>query len=743
MHTLRLLTASILLSQSINLHAQSLAPTQNYGYDAQGNLTTQTDGNNHSSFNQYDHLNRLIRQIQPAVNSQMDAVQYQYNALDQLTKIIDPKGNATTYTRNSFGEITQQNSPDSGVTTRTYDAAGNLKTSIDAKGKTTTYSYDALNRLTRITYAQNVPSPTTYTYDTGPNGQGRLTSMSDQSGTTTYSYDSLGSVTQKTFIAASAPTINRTVHYQYDPVGRLIGMTYPSGKTLQLTYNANGQINDLSWDNQPVIMALQYQPFGPASSWIAGNNQLYTRSYDLYGRLTHYRQGQSTKTINWDGASNIVQITDNISNLSQFMAYDARDRLQIWQQNTTSYGYQYDANSNRTQKIIGSTTQIYSNQSTSNKLTNISNPNRTLTYDANGNTLNDGQYNYVYNNANRLAIVAQIGGDYTWNYSYNGLQQRTVKTGWDLPTGALYYIYDEQGQLIGEYDRNGTPIAEYIYLNEQPIALYTKAQGQATAELFLIETDQINTPRIIKDQQNQIRWRWDTTDPFGQIPPNEQPTTGLAAVKFNLRMPGQYFDQESGLFYNMNRSYNPQTGRYLESDPIGLNGGLNTYTYVNGNPVTFVDPLGLANGPAVGWMNGSKIGIPTVQSTSDCPEDGHCKDTITIHTGGVCAPGDTACIKGMQAAGISPPYEYTTKTYDWKCLLKLGIGVKGTGAVAGNAVANQVPKIAEAFGASARVMGWVTTGVEWFTGPVGTTIGLSSGLFVVAKECECKPGKNH
>lgn len=63
---------------------------------------------------------------------------------------------------------------------------------------------------------------------------------------------------------------------------------------------------------------------------------------------------------------------------------------------------------------------------------------------------------------------------------------------------------------------------------------------------------------------------------------------------FNLRFPGQYYDQETGLFYNYFRDYDPQTGRYIESDPIGLRAGINTYGYVGGNPVNWVDPYGLA-----------------------------------------------------------------------------------------------------------------------------------------------------
>ena len=87
-------------------------------------------------------------------------------------------------------------------------------------------------------------------------------------------------------------------------------------------------------------------------------------------------------------------------------------------------------------------------------------------------------------------------------------------------------------------------------------------------------------------------WRWDNTDPFGNNIANENPAN-LGTFTFNLRFPGQYFDKETGLHYNVNRDYNPAVGRYIESDPIGLRGGINTFGYVGGNPLAWSDPLGL------------------------------------------------------------------------------------------------------------------------------------------------------
>ncbi|MDD5410680.1 MAG: RHS repeat-associated core domain-containing protein, partial [Methylobacter sp.] len=96
-------------------------------------------------------------------------------------------------------------------------------------------------------------------------------------------------------------------------------------------------------------------------------------------------------------------------------------------------------------------------------------------------------------------------------------------------------------------------------------------------------------------------WSWEY-EAFGNSLPNQNPS-GLGDFVFNLRFPGQYYDKETGLFYNYFRDYDPKTGRYIESDPIGLQGGINTYGYVGNNPVNFVDPTGeivIADGIVIG-----------------------------------------------------------------------------------------------------------------------------------------------
>jgi RHS repeat-associated protein len=146
--------------------------------------------------------------------------------------------------------------------------------------------------------------------------------------------------------------------------------------------------------------------------------------------------------------------------------------------------------------------------------------------------------------------------------------------------------------LTGEYDASGQLIQEILWLGDLPVAvLKPTTSTNSTADLYYLHADHLGTPRkITRPNDNQVVWTWES-EAFGNSLPEQDPS-GLGNFVFNLRFPGQYYDQETGLHYNMARYYNPRTGRYDESDPIGLRAGINTYGYVEGNPVNLSDPSG-------------------------------------------------------------------------------------------------------------------------------------------------------
>jgi RHS repeat-associated protein len=155
--------------------------------------------------------------------------------------------------------------------------------------------------------------------------------------------------------------------------------------------------------------------------------------------------------------------------------------------------------------------------------------------------------------------------------------------------------------LLGEYDGAGKAIQETVYLGDLPVSVLkpgTNGSRSTPGPLGVnyVYADHLSTPRVLaRASDNKMVWRWDNADPFGLDQPDQNPSK-LGELNYNPRLPGQLFDKETNNHYNYFRDYDPQMGRYLQSDPIGLVGGLNTYAYVGGNPLSHFDLRGLTPG---------------------------------------------------------------------------------------------------------------------------------------------------
>lgn len=519
--------------------------TTTYSYDNEGNPLSALDTMDHYTQYHYDALNRLSSVIDPASQT----TQYGYNNDDSLISVTDPKGLTTSYSYSGLGDLSQQSSPDTSNTTDTYDSAGNLKTSTDANGSTVTYSYDALNRVTQAVYSDQTIN---YTYDQNTNGKGHLTSVSDASGSTAFAYTSEGRIANKTQITGS---VTKSIGYSYNAAGQLIQLTTPSGQVINYTYS-NGKVNSISVNGTLVINQISYTAFGAISGWQWGNGATATRQYNTDGQLTQLSDAGDTTTYAFNPDGSIATVADDNEVIPAFASGEDT--------------FTNDAASNKLNSISGAVTRSY-------------------TYDSDGHTLSDGSRTFTYNAAGRL--VTATNNSITTAYSYNALGQRVEKSN---TTGTTYFAYDEAGHLLGEYDQAGNLIQELVWLNDIPVATIRTDQSGGSVGVFYIHTDHLNAPaKITRPSDNAIIWRWDH-DPYGNGTPNQDPDGNGLQLVFNLRFPGQYYDAEMGLYYNWNRYYDQSTGKYISSDPIGLAGGqASTYAYVNGNPISLVDQLGL------------------------------------------------------------------------------------------------------------------------------------------------------
>jgi RHS repeat-associated protein len=366
----------------------------------------------------------------------------------------------------------------------------------------------------------------------------------------------------------------------YQPSGGAMRFAQPNGRLGAVNDRRPGAATSL------LLSQIAYQPFGPVASWVEGSGTSHSRTFDQDGRIVGIATGTTASTgttsLSYDITGIAAGASSNGINVAAVVphtiGYDALDRVTSYTSGPTTQTYTYDAAGNRTAYAAPNVALTYSYAASSNRLTGISGSStESFTYDASGNVLTHNapgaDYTYTYNARNRRTKT-QLGAIATTD-TINGAGQRTVQ----VQGSTELFVYDEADHLIGSYNGTGVAITETVWLGDLPVVMV-----QPTGSYY-IAPDHLGAPHEIADAGGNVGWRWDH-DAFGN---------GLPAGTFSydLRFPGQFYDPNAKLHYNHFRDFDPNTGRYIESDPIGLVGGLDTYAYAGGSPVGGVDPSGL------------------------------------------------------------------------------------------------------------------------------------------------------
>ncbi|MEI2429059.1 RHS repeat-associated core domain-containing protein [Lysobacter yananisis] len=582
-----------------------------FHYDVNGNQDQVMDALSRATTQSYDPLNRLSVTVQDVGGVGAES-KVEYNAFDQVVKVTDPKNLITLYAYNGFGDRTKLTSPDTGVTDLTYNAAGQVATKKDANDAVAhRYTYDALGRPKAVFYTTTGPADVEFDYDTAntecTTGQtfatGRLTATRTEANELKYCYDRFGQVVRKVQIVSGK---SFTLSYAYTLAGDLDSITYPDGTTVDYVRDTQARIKEVgvrpSGGTRTVLLNnATYEPFGPVTGWAYGNGRTLSRSYDLDYRpktILDSASGGLSLGYGYNTVGDLTELKDGLH--ATFKAkydYDTLGRLTVTNDHNSNPldTYTYDKTGNRTSLTDGGGLQAYDYNATgSHRLTAVAGVVRG--YDAAGNTTSIGgsAKEFVYSANDRLSQFKQAGVVKA-SYRYNSRGERVATTGATTTTIDTYTLYDEAGNWIGDYDTTGAPKQQAIWFGDAPVGLVVGAGAGQT--LAYVQPDHLGTPRsIIDPARNVAVWAWDAkSEVFGNSPPNQDPDQDGVAFVFNMRFPGQRLDAASGLVYNYFRDYDSATGRYIQSDPIGLSGGASTFGYAGGNPQRFTDIYGLAS----------------------------------------------------------------------------------------------------------------------------------------------------
>lgn len=588
-----------------------------YSYDSRGNLLKLTDRQGNTVNRIYDGLSRVLSTIQDLRDAagaitETITTTAAFDDNSRLTDLTDDNNHKTHYEYDALNRLRQKTlafqSGKDAAERYTYDKAGNQLTRLDSNGVTTTYSYDELNRLTSKTDQAITES---YHYD----ALNRLTQGIFQEGPTTtstvdFAYDSLHRLLSETENAL-------TVAQEYDDVGNRIRLTHPAASFF--VTETPTALNQLDIIKDPLGTALaDYDYLGPGRMRKRAyrNGTSVVRSYDALGRVVSHVHQKGATTLKgfqygYDKVGNrLFEEQLHNAGVGDVYRYDSAYRLTKGWFNASSSDIQAIKTAIAgNQPIPAPANATSSTQYTLDGLGNRQTVDRNGTpeayvsnalneydvvggvpqlHDQNGNLTDDGTLLYAYDYEDRLTDVRKKSDNsLVVTYRYDALNRRIEKR---FPDGTkVKYLYDGE-RIIEERDASDVLQARYVYGGGIDEILLMKRGGQD----YFYHENSLGSIVAITNSAGDLVEQY-TYDHYGVVtiraPTGEVRTN--SAIGNPWLFTGRQFDPETGLYYYRNRYYNPRTGRFLSRDPIGFFDGVNLYTYVNNNPINFIDPSGL------------------------------------------------------------------------------------------------------------------------------------------------------
>ncbi|GEB52856.1 putative T7SS-secreted protein [Streptomyces cacaoi] len=592
---------------------------EEWKWDGEGNLVSHTDEAGNTTRYSPTYFDLVATRTDP------DGAHYtfDYDTELRLISVTNPQGKHWRYDYDAAGRLVSETDFTGATRTYTLDAAGRLTARTNALGETLRYSYDAMGRpVTQVD--ESTGEATAYTYD----ANGELVHAAGAGTELSLERDPAGRLTKETVNGA-------TTTFGYDAAGNRVRRTTPSGLTSTWTHDATGRPVTLTtaWTGSSDVdshsLAFTYDAAGRETRRSVGDLGL-TRSWDARARL----RSETATTVTGDLLQHrsyayrpdgyVTEIRELTSGTRNF-SLDSQGRVTAVQAHGWTEKYAYDTVGNQTHATAPAHPDPGDRHYEGTLLR--ASGRTSYSYDAAGRLtrrtrkLLNGQtrtWTYTWNAQDQLTRATNPRGE-VWTYTYDPLGRRTAKTG---PTDADLLTFAWDGTRLAEQSSpNGSTTWDYAPGTHRPLTQTDRELG--VTRFHAVLTDLTGTPTELLTPAGEVTWRHRTTLWGTPLPSPPNPTT----TSCPLRFPGQYADQETGLNYNFSRYYDPETGRYLSADPLGLSPGPHPYGYV-GNPLGRVDVLGREGCPADGKSNRDR---PPVEGDTNYIVDNPANpaDTIT------------------------------------------------------------------------------------------------------------------
>jgi len=539
------------------------------------------------------------------------------DALGRVTKTTNPKGGHVALAYDAFGNIASVTDERGGVVRFRYDGRGLPIEEIDALGNRTVYEYDAAGfpaaiirpNGARITFdfsssgrvlARSALSPagskeSQVTLDWNAAGElvGWNQSAAGVTSSSVMELDSMGRLLKETVTVQGTAMVRG---YSYDANGRVSSYTGPDGHRITYRYDGRGSLAGVAIPGQGEI-SMSRSATGDASKAIFPGGTTLDVSFDGFSNISalQVRRPDQTLAFNQESQYGLADEVTLRRTQGREVEYQYDEMLRLTRADASRGAdehYVLDAAGNRIADHVETSDWVY------NEANQLKTRGRlTYEYDDNGNLIRKrdaaatgaaASVSYVYDAYNRIVEIRDGSDDVVARYAYDPyglrIQKETFSSG--SVSAVTRYLHGSEG-MLAEFDGAGRILQSYGWEPGGTYGTYPMFLS-ASGAMYFYHNDPSGRPLLLTDRNGATVWEATAYTSFGEAIPE-----GSGTVRQPWRLPGQYYDEESGLHYNVHRYYDPHTGRYLSADPAGLAGGLNAYLYAAASPMLFIDPYGL------------------------------------------------------------------------------------------------------------------------------------------------------